>query len=216
MHSTSRCACLMFTCCPRQGWKLHPRAATGGGRHSPAPPQPHGYKSHTILLPPHIPTALGTVLHPSSAPHPSPIAPAPPWDPPNPTAELGIRLLQPLPLLLPQPPARDLFNPKLSSHKYTSSMAGNLLFLCFSPASQRAISSSSCSLRQPPVVSPRSSEIFQARGKICCSTKTLKLPVKAREAPQAAGQASGAAVPPDLPAYHQRFYYYYYYYSFLT
>lgn len=77
MHSTSRCACLMFTWCPRQGWKLHPRAATGGGRHSPAPPQPHGYKSHTILPPPHIPTALGTVLHPSSAPHPSPITPAP-------------------------------------------------------------------------------------------------------------------------------------------
>lgn len=183
----------------------------------PAQPSPSAAPRVQI---PHHPASPTHPNCPGHCPSPLQCSPSlshhtsPPRDPPNPTAELGIRLLQPLPLLLPQPPARDLFNPKLSSHKYTSSMAGNLLFLCFSPASQRAISSSSCSLRQPPVVSPRSSEIFQARSKICCSTKTLKLPVKAREAPQAAGQASRAAVPPDLPAYHQRFYYYYY--SFLT
>lgn len=148
MHSTSRCTCLISTWCLRQGWKLHPRTARGGGQHSPAPRQPHGYKSHPILPPPHIPSALGTVLHPPGLPIPLPSH--------QPCCRAGRELGNHLskPLLLPQPPAHDLFNPKLSSHKYTSLMAGNLLFLCFSPASQRAISSSSCSLSQPPVVSP--------------------------------------------------------------
>lgn len=143
MHSPPRCACLISTWCPRQGWKLHPRTARAGSRQSPAL-QPQGYKPHTILPPPHTPGHCPSPLQcsPSLSITRGPQTPRGPSQPHcRAGCELGNRLFQPL--LLPQPPPHDLFNPKLSSHKYTSLMAGNLLFLCCSPASQRGISSSS-------------------------------------------------------------------------
>lgn len=134
MHSASRCARLIFTWCPRQDWKLHPRTTRGGGRHSVGSSyraHPHSSPTGANLTPSHVPThipaAFGKVLHPAGAHHPSPIT----WDHRTPTGpsrpcfragrEPGKQLLQPLPLLLSQPPAHDLFNPNLSSHKYTSS-----------------------------------------------------------------------------------------------
>lgn len=180
----------------------------GRSGHSPAPPQPQGHKSHTSQLP----WALSFTPPVLPIPLPSLVPPRPPWDPPNPTAgqvvSWGIASRGPCCSLSCL--AHDLFNPKLSSHKYTSLMAGNLLFLCFSPASQRAISSSSCSLRQPPVVSPLFLGDIPGTQQNLLQHKDPKTP---RKGSQTASQASGAAVPLDPPAYHQRFYYYY---SFLA
>lgn len=69
------------------------------------------------------------------------------------------------------------------STQYTKLVAGKWLFLYSFPASQRSVSSSSCSPHQPLVVSPCFSERFQGSNKICNSTKTLKLPIHAQEAP---------------------------------
>lgn len=65
-----------------------PSPHSKGRRHSPAPLQPQGHQSLTILPPPHIPAALGTAHHPRSAAHASPITHGhqTPTDPPNPTA----------------------------------------------------------------------------------------------------------------------------------
>lgn len=175
---------------------------------------PHGEYTPTGAnpTPSHLPMHIPAVLRPSSAHRPSPITRSH-WTPMGPSCphcraecELEKRLLQLLPLLLPQPPAHDLFNPKLSSHKYTNSWQET----CFSYTSplllKELFPASRAPCTSPHFFSPGSSEIFQARNKICCSTKSLKLPVRAQEAPRASGQASGAAVPPDLPAHRHKFF----------
>lgn len=65
--------------------------------------------------------------------------------------ELGKKLLQPLPLLLARLPAHDLFNPKLSSHKYTSSWQET----CFSYTSPLLLQESLPAARAP-CASPQS------------------------------------------------------------
>lgn len=135
-------------------------------------------------------------------------ATGPPWDLPVPTAEQGVSWESSFyshHLYCSQLTAVDLFNPKLSSHKYTSLWQET----CFSYTSSLLLQKPFPAARAP-CTSP---QIFQACNKIYCRMKTLKLPAKAQEAPRAVGQALGAAVPPDLPGYHQRFYYYY---SFFT
>lgn len=62
--------------------------------------QPSPSAAHIPHIP-HTPAALGTVLHPSNAPHPCPITRAHPT-PVQGREELGNRLWQPLPLPQPQ------------------------------------------------------------------------------------------------------------------
>lgn len=88
---------------------------------STPPWQPHGCKSHSIP-PPHANPSCSAPLQCSRSPS---YNKRPPMGCSCPCCraecELEKKLLELLRLLLPQLPAHDLFNPNLSSHKYTSS-----------------------------------------------------------------------------------------------
>lgn len=96
MHSTSRCARLIFTWCPRQGWELHPRTTRGGGR--ARPPLPMLSPPPRVQIPLHptpprtprlswVPSFIPAVL---SIPLPSHGATGAPRDPPIPAAERDV------------------------------------------------------------------------------------------------------------------------------
>lgn len=196
MHSTSRCACLIFTWCLRQGWKLHPRTTRGGrqaqrGLPMLSPPlrQPHRCKSHYIPHPHAHPGCLGhypSLLRCSPSFPPSHGATKRPVGPSRPCCraghEPGKQLLQPLPLLLSQLPAHDLFNPKLSSHKYTSSWQETCLSYACPLLLREPFPAALTPCTSPWSFLPAPLRYFRHATKICCSTRTLKLPVKVQEA----------------------------------